>query len=65
MEKKWNKNNGVQPVADDVMVEVMTANGFEIADEAGHFEWTLDVFGEHYDDVAFWRLADADSEVTK
>lgn len=81
MEKNWRMNTGAQPVADDVTVEVLLSNGFEMVNKASHFDWRIDIFGGFYDvavvnpssyricsystDVYLWRLADTDSEVTK
>lgn len=51
---KWQKNTGVQPVADDVRVEVKFRGGSKDIDTAGVYLWR-DICADCY--ITHWRLA--------
>ena len=51
---EWIKNTGVQPVADDVLVDVKWSYDMKTYDEdAAYWDWSLD----NPDAVKYWRLS--------
>jgi len=50
---EFKKNNGSQPVADDVIVDVVCNNGCKLTGTAGRLQWGLDFI---YSGISKWRL---------
>lgn len=56
--KHFRKNNGLQPVASDVMVDVRVRAGKQVCTfNAGYFMWDISPLRSNQGDIISWRLA--------